>query len=321
MKRVWFLTIIIYILSAELFSQPNIVNVRVSPDSITIGDRININVSLRLLDSASVNLKSWKDQLPETCEFYDQQLNIQSTDTISAHFIIAAFDTGEITLAPVVFEINKYGKDSISYQLGTDSIRFHVYSILPDTAKNQIKPAKLPVAVSFPWKKWVLWGLIILAGLLIIFLIYRYIKRRQKGTSNIETISTEPEVNPFDLATEQLARLKDEVNNNQLGIQAGFTRLSHILRNFIELQFRFPALEYTTYEIKHHLGTLLEDMSLRDSVIQILQLADLVKFAKHEPSMLELKENISLAEKWLISIKQTIEKNQMNMEKAEEEVR
>ncbi len=82
-------------------------------------------------------------------------------------------------------------------------------------------------------------------------------------------------------------RLLNELKAKQLWqkgeIKAYYSELSHILRGYLEEQFKMPALESTTDE----LISTLNNNSFQDDVIDkmegLLQTADLVKFAKVIP--------------------------------------
>jgi hypothetical protein len=59
---------------------------------------------------------------------------------------------------------------------------------------------------------------------------------------------------------------------------------SEALRLYLEHRFNFPALERSTAEIKNAIGQLPLRQSETEALIEVLTLADLVKFAKWSPA-------------------------------------
>lgn len=122
-----------------------------------------------------------------------------------------------------------------------------------------------------PW----LLGAIFLA--VIIFLLMIYL-RKKTGL-----LSALPEVKlpPFEIALAKLENIKNEKLWQQNRHKEYHSELTDVLREYIELNFLVPAMEMTSDEILGQLNSLRkEDKESYNALQQILQLADLVKFAK-----------------------------------------
>jgi len=98
-----------------------------------------------------------------------------------------------------------------------------------------------------------------------------------------------------------------------------YTRLTDIIRIYIEERFNVPAMEQTTFEILSDFRenkTLLDDNSYK-GLKDILELADLVKFAKLTP--LPDDNHLSLNSAYLFvqhtKIEETIEPDKTEEEK------
>jgi hypothetical protein len=79
-------------------------------------------------------------------------------------------------------------------------------------------------------------------------------------------------------------------------VKAFYIRLTEIIRNYIERQYRIPAMERTTDEILEAFRGVNQDDQLLDEMLgELLELADLVKFAKENPLPLENQTHLNNA--------------------------
>ena len=117
----------------------------------------------------------------------------------------------------------------------------------------------------------------------VIFLITR-IKPRERS-QGLETVRIPPE-EAHVLALKELERLRTAGLVEQGAFKQYFSILSHILRLYYENRFLFNALEMTSSEIAEHWresGDLPDDD--RERSRNILEQADLVKFARFQPEV------------------------------------
>ena len=80
-----------------------------------------------------------------------------------------------------------------------------------------------------------------------------------------------------------LGKLKEEKLWQQGQVKEYQSRLTYIIREYLENRYEVPALESTTEEIQRSLKQVDFDSSWKDKLSNILQVADLVKFAKAKP--------------------------------------
>ena len=96
-----------------------------------------------------------------------------------------------------------------------------------------------------------------------------------------ESANKEPEIAPHILALNELDRIKNEKLWQQGRSKEFHTQLTDVLRIYIEKVFDINSMEMTSEEILMNLKTMQnEQKSAYSGLKQILQLADLVKFAK-----------------------------------------
>lgn len=147
---------------------------------------------------------------------------------------------------------------------------------------NALRDIKPPVEIptGWEWLWWVAGALFVLAVLggligLVIILIAR--NRR----------ASQPPLIPAHIrAKQRLDAALDLLSQPKPFVIA----VSDTLRGYLEEQFQFRAPERTTEEFLHELqSTPLLDAPQKQSLGEFLQRCDLVKFAKYEPTEVELR--------------------------------
>ena len=140
------------------------------------------------------------------------------------------------------------------------------------------------IAPSYTWL-WILLGVLALTALLV-WLWRRY--ARNKAMEAPRKKKTPPYRIALDALREVLQLIHDP--------EPFCTKVSGILRNYLEGQFELRAPERTTEEFLHELAESDRlDTSQKLSLGRFLEQCDLVKFAKYEPSETELRELHSAA--------------------------
>ena len=98
------------------------------------------------------------------------------------------------------------------------------------------------------------------------------------------------------IALRELDRLREEKLWQRSEFKTYYTRLTEIIRQYIERRYGIPAMEMTSYEILD--AWKLEEQPEEDLAAQLnrlLNLADLVKFAKEKPLASDNEENLERA--------------------------
>ena len=140
-------------------------------------------------------------------------------------------------------------------------------------------------------------------------------KRYKKQKQEPET--KKPKIPPHIVALEELQKLDKEKLWQNGFIKEYHTRLTDIVRNYLEGCFSVQAIEMTTGEIIDAVKVKDIDSKLVQDLEKLLELADLVKFAKFHP----LPDENSLLMKLSIEfVNNTIPKNNGNANNMEGEV-
>jgi hypothetical protein len=266
------------------------VNAAFDTSRIFIGDQINFSITIDQPLDMRLSIPFFKDSLSRKIEI----LSGPSIDTatidgnkirITEKYRITSFDSGFYMIDPVYAEIT----DSNGLK------RFYSdYSILevarvkltpPDTSAKifDIAPpyrAPLTLGEILPWL------LIALLTAAIIWLILRLIKRYKKTRKEIiEPAFKEP---AHVIAFRELENLQNEKLWQNGETKKYYTRLTEIIRQYLENRFRVYSLELTTSETLEALvRTGFKKNESYNKLKSVLTAADLVKFAKYKPEPIE----------------------------------
>ena len=148
---------------------------------------------------------------------------------------------------------------------------------------EDIRDIKGFVPVPHGW--WWLGGLLALGVLAAAVWIWR----RRKPTTAIEMVAPPT---PLDVALRALQQLREQTPP----VEEFYTRLSDIVRHYIEGQFGLRAPERTTEEFLAEATLPPASMSLLGA---FLQESDLVKFARLRPGQQEMERAFGAAEKFV----------------------
>jgi hypothetical protein len=174
---------------------------------------------------------------------------------------------------------------------------------MPDLGTNDIRPIKAPLVIpnDWWWLWWVIGTVVVLA--LIAAVVVLYIVWSKKRTA----ASLAPVLPPHLRAKQKLREALSLISDPN----PFCTAVSGIVRNYLEERFRFHAPERTTDEFLLELqatNLLLPEQKL--SLGEFLQRCDLVKFARLEPTEIELRALFDSADRLIDETAPTFSLNQ-----------
>lgn len=252
--------------------------------TILLGDQTKLRLEVAVPVKERVTFPAISDTLSSKIQIVD----VGKIDTVrdaqhaeqwqlSRSYTITSFEVGVQTIPSLTFRIA--GED-----WKTEPLPLAVKAVAIDTTKA-IYDIKQPLSVSYGIIDWlrdhfVLVLLIILGILMLVGGIY-YLKNKRRKLPEKEEM--QPELPPDEMA---LNRLR-ELNNKQLWqkdqVKLYYSELTDIIREFIEGRYQIRAMEQTSEEIFTLLRTKEMTEQQRVRLVQMLRLADLVKFAKENP--------------------------------------
>jgi hypothetical protein len=208
---------------------------------------------------------------PDTIDLGHDRIQIKQMLTITS------FDSALYYIPPYPFVA---GKDTFN----SNALSFKTITYNVDTTKQTIFDIKKVYDPPFDWA-WFFKVMGIIALILIVllaaaFVVWKYILKKPLPFISKETII----LTPYQQALNEL----DEISKAKLW-QHGrdkeyYTRLTDVIRKYMEKRFNIGAIEMTSSEIMEEAKIIQNEYSAAyDSLRKLLQISDLVKFAKWHP--------------------------------------
>lgn len=299
-------------------------SVSASPDStlMFIGGQMDLTLEVSQTRDLKIMFPQFNDTITKNIEIVERTepdtINV-SDNRISVKQIyrITSFDSGLHYIPPMKFEMASSEIEEIKR---TGSIGLRVVNpfeeVDPQKGITDIKaPINTPFKISelYRFLPWILGGLAVI--LLISAAIYFYIKRRNPLDALIKQKPKEP---AHVVALRHLDKIKKEKLWQKGQIKQYYSSISDTLRHYIEDRYDIPAPEQITSEIMESLRHIdLPDENVENKVKQVLELSDLVKFAKYEP--LQNENDLSLMNAYFF-VNQTKYEEQKTLEESAEEM-
>ena len=287
------LLLMVIVLQAQIIS----VQSKLSSDSLMIGDQVLLTIHVEAAGEVAFVMPVLTDTLSRELEVLapygaDTSQTEDGSWQIDHSYIVTGFEPG-LQIVPaqrVIYTLNSIRDTALSMPL-----MIQVYAPVVDTSQ-QIKPIKPPLNTPVSIREvipWAVMGILVwLSATLIFALIWMY---RQKKRDP-EIFSIKPMEPAHIVAFRDLDGLKEKKLWESGQVKLFYTQLTEITRRYIERQYGVPALERTTHEILEAFRVSnTEDPLLDDILRDLLELADLVKFAKEDPLPMDNQTNLNNA--------------------------
>jgi hypothetical protein len=265
---------------------PVTMTVRAAPADVTVGERLVLTVEVVAPDGVAVKMPVLEDALgafavrsartpPDVPEggwrrhTHDYQLD--------------TFASGEVEIPALTLSFTDARGDPIEGTLESEPLVITVGSVLAgDERETDYRDIKDTVAVpveSPAAARWLPWSAIAAVAVAIAVIAFVLLRRRRRGAA------AERVVPPHEWARAELDRLAGDRLVEQARFHEFYFRLTDIVRQYIERRFAIMAPEQTTEEF---LRAVRADPVLtndhKDLLGRFLRAADMVKFARHEPT-------------------------------------
>ena len=274
---------------------------------IFIGDQVKYTITIEKPVDISLSFPVFKDTICKNIDIIsgpktDSSSSQNGRIKIIQKYIVTSFDSGRYQVPPVFAEVKNSGGLKRYY---SDYSLLEVMRIKitpPDTTAkifDIIQPYKAPVTIGeiLPWVL-----LLILAGALG-WAIVRYLKTHKKSESGIESFI--PEDPAHVIAFRELEKLKGEELWQKGEIKRYYTRLTEILRQYLENRYSVYSLELTTAEtLEALIKTGFRKNGTFNDLKSVLNGADLVKFAKYNPVASENETHFQTSWNFVIATKE-----------------
>ena len=256
-----------------------------------IGDLIRLRIQTKFLKDNYLVIP--QTQFSEPLELRQlEPLYNENGKITGIDYILSVWDTGTVVIPAIA--VNVFKPDStLEFVVNTDSLEINVVSMIAKTGSQSMRPIKGPVPVSRRWPMTTIILVLLLTGILYgLYVIYG--KRIPSEYIEVETVQSIKQAD--EMALEKLNHLKNSKYLQSGEIKEFYIHLSYILREYVENSVYIKTLEMTTEEIKQYRSVIPFDRDQLGIWMDILQRADLSKYAKSDPDKMICHEDLSAGE-------------------------
>jgi hypothetical protein len=306
LKLYQYLCLKVFLLFACTFILSNVkaqdikANARLDSNSILIGQQVKLELSIQYRVDNGKHIKVKFPEISDTIRKEVEVVSQSKIDTVvnkndpflftqTKTLYITSFDSGYWALPPFPFNVNN------DTSVLTEALLLQVATVTVDTTQA-IKDIKGPYEETYSWIDWLRDHMYLvyagLAAIIIILIIIMIILKMRKTPLPVAVVDV-PKIPAHVIALEKLEKLKTEKLWQEGKLKLYHSRLTDILREYIENRFKIQAMEQTTDEILFGFRNAAVDEESKHKLKQVLSLADLVKFAKEQPLPNENESSLS----------------------------
>lgn len=273
--------LLLFLLIKTVFGQDVLVTASVDSTNYYVGDYINYKLQVVRNENVNVELPDLKDKFTEL-EFIKRlpkesyETDGKITDVYT--FVFSKYDSAEVVLPS--YKLNyKLDGDDLTYAAKVNDVYLAVNTM--DVNLNEdIQDVKAPLTIPF---NIIIAAIIILAIILLAvagYYIYKYYKKRNQPEAQIKPII---KIEPSKEALKSLYNLEEKQLWQKGRIKEYHSEITHIIRKYIEDEFKVLALEMPSSDLLQKLVDENRISQVYDTIREFLSNADMVKFAKFEP--------------------------------------
>ena len=282
------LIIYIFLLFAALYAvNGKDIKVTSSFDStrIYIGDQIKFTITVDQPSDLRLNLPFFKDSLCRNIDILSgpviDSIIGNGRIKISEKYLITSFDSGFYQIPPVFAEMKN---DAGIKRFYSDYSHLQVMRVNVAPADTSLKifdiiePYRAPVTIG----EIIPWVLVVALITVLTLAAIRFIRKLKKKETGVEKVENPDPAHV--IAFRELEKLRNEQLWQKGEIKSYYTRLTEILRQYLENRYNVFSLELTTAETLEALvKTGFKKDGSYSQLKTVLNGADLVKFAKYKP--------------------------------------
>jgi hypothetical protein len=271
-------------------------------NTIDLGGQVHLTLTVEKPSGSVVEFPVFTDTLCGSIEILtkggiDSSQNQKDNTIILKQLLtLTAFDTGLLYIDPIPI-LYRSGNGVDTFRSAANYLE--VLSFPVDTT-NTIRDIKGLYKAPLTIREMLPWVLLAAAlGLMAWFMVYYLKKKKRNEPVLARAIPIEA---PDIIALRELENLKSEKVWQQGRVKEYYSRLSDIIRAYLEKRYNIMALEQTSYEILLTLQDYTGKDVNYDLLKALLRLSDLVKFAKAVP---EPDENMNQLENAILFVRNT----------------
>ena len=273
-----------FLLSSTVLAQEVRLTAKTDVDTFRIGSWIDVHVEGKYDASIDTIAPVVKDSAGLLEVVSVERNAAQSTWSIR----LTTIDSGKVFLPPIEFDYKVKG-DTTTHKAYTNSLLLKIAGVTIDP-KGDIKDIKPPMRAPWLFEDILpyLIALIVIAAFAGGFYYYwRKKKQKQDLLANIKIV-----IPPHREALTALRVLEEKKLWQQGLVKQYYSEVTEIIRHFFERRWTIIALELTTDEILMQMKHIPDALKIWNEMESFFITADLVKFAKYEPSPAEHENEI-----------------------------
>jgi hypothetical protein len=276
MRNVFF---VFFLLSSTVLAQPVRLTAKTEADAFRLGGWIDVQVEGNFSTTIDTIAPIVKDSIGLL-----EVVKVARNGTEPKWLIrLTTIDSGKVFLPPIEFDYKVKG-DSSTQKAYTNSLLLNIAGVAIDP-KGDIKDIKPPMSAPWLFEDFLpyLIALVVLAALAGGFYYYWWKKKlKQDMLANVKVI-----IPPHREALTALRVLEEKKLWQQGLVKQYYSEITEIIRYFFERRWGIIALELTTDEILIQMKHIPDALKVWKEMESFFITADLVKFAKYEPSPAE----------------------------------
>ncbi|MRR18923.1 hypothetical protein EG827_01890 [bacterium] len=285
MRRAAIISVALILISFAAYPQE--IKVTSSPDTTTIliGDQTGFSVSAVLPAGMAAELNTVSDTLAGRIIILgrsprDTAVLSDGSVTITDRYLITAYDSGTYTISPFYVQVVS-GDSLLRFYSDYSFLKVLRPDVTPADTTDVIFDIVPPRAAPLAFSEILPWLVITLIAAIVLYLLARFLPRNPLRRFVRPPAPAEP---AHVIALRELQALREEELWQKSEVKEYYSRLSDILRRYIDNRYGISSPELTTDETVRMLQkaavTTADQMSL---VKGLLSVSDMVKFAKYVP--------------------------------------
>lgn len=287
----------------KVYAQKTLLDISMDSAAILIGEQTVLHLTVTTDRDKAVQLVIPNDTLMngvEVVEISKPDSTVIENDRllIKQDVLITSFDSSLYLLPPfmVIDGVDTLYSKQLALKVSTIPVDVDKPEEFADI-KEVWKPPFV-LADYYP----IIYG--VLLGLFLICVIAYIIKRLRSKKSLIPFKKPEPALPPYEQAIKELEEIKQQKLWQQGRSKEYYTLITDTLRRYIVGRFGLNAMEMTSGEILDIIRKEQEAAPVFESLKQIMQLSDFVKFAKMNPLPDENDMSMSNAYRFIAQTKE-----------------
>ena len=292
------------------------VKASLEPADILIGEQSKFKLELIQPNSEKVSWPQFADTLATNVQIVEK-LKTDTTKlsdgriSITSEYLVSSYDSGFYYIPEQIFE-------TATEKAFTNPVGLTVNTVPVDENADDINAEKAIMSAPFSWVELAKWTGMGLAGVLVVVIVVLLLMRFVFN-KKVKILPETPEVvlPAHVVALQKLEQIKTEKIWQQGQIKQFYTEVTDVIREYLEGGYDINAMELTTDEIVALVKKNKELDEIRLVLKEMLELSDLVKFAKFVP--LENENERMVLNAFLIVEKTTKEEAEETNEKQETE--